>query len=351
MALRRILVTGATGFLGGRITRALLARGEDLRLLHRPGRRAALAASLPKDAADQVEAVEGDLSDVSSLRRAAEGCSAVIHAAARVSRSGSRADFDDANVAGLERVLEAAEAAGALRVVYTSSFFALGPSTADGPRDESALEQPVAEEMDFYQASKAEAARLALGWARAGRPIVTLLPGAIVGPGPLTEGNFVTGMLRDHLRGRPVPLPLGGRPAWSFVHVDDVAAAHLLALDAPAPPPALVLGGENAGLERVFDLARGLTGRRPPRLAVPYAGLWLAGAAEDLLERLVGRPPTQLTRGAAKLLREDWALDSGLAARELNWSARSLGALVHDTIAWMEEQGLVPRGTLDEAGA
>jgi dihydroflavonol-4-reductase len=158
-------------------------------------------------------------------------------------------------------------------------------------------------------------------------------------------------MVRDHLRGRPVPLPLGGRPAWSFVHVDDVAAAHLLALDAVAPPPALVLGGENAGLQRLFSLVAELTGRRAPRLSVPYAGLWLAGAGEELLERLCGRAPTRLTRGAAKLLREDWALDSALATTELNWSARSLPALVHDTIAWMEEQGLVRRGTLNEPSA
>ena len=349
--MTRVLVTGATGFLGGRIARSLLERGDSLRLLHRPGRAEALSDAVPEGAGERAEAVEGDVTDLDSLQRAAEGCEAVVHAAARVSRSGSRADFEEVNLGGLECVLRAAEDSGVRRVVYTSSFFALGPSDGRAPRSEADLDEPVERELDHYQASKAKAARLALAESRAGRPLVTILPGAIVGPGPLTEGNFISGMIRDHLRRRPVPLPLGGRPQWSFVHVDDVAALHLAALDAEAPPPALCAGGANAGLAELFGEVARLTGRRPPRLSVPYAGLWLAGAGEELLELLFRRPPTQLTRGAASLLRHDWALDSSLAEGSLGWSARSLGATVHDTIAWMEGTRLLPAGTLREGAA
>lgn len=346
-----VLITGATGFLGGRIARALLERGDSVRLLHRPGRREALAAAVPAGAEERAEPVEGDVTDAGSLRRAAEGCTAVVHAAARVSRSGAREDFERVNVGGLEAVLRAAEDSGASRVVYTSSFFALGPSDGRAPRDESALDEPLERELDHYQASKARAARLALAEARAGRPVATVLPGAIVGPGPLTEGNFVSGMIRDHLRGRPVPLPLGGRPQWSFVHVDDVAALHLLALDAESAPEALCAGGDNAGLAELFAVVERLTGRRPPRLSVPFPGLWLAGAGEELLEALFGRAPTQLTRGAARLLRHDWALDSARAESLLGWRARSLAELLRDTISWMQETGLVKPGTLREGAA
>jgi hypothetical protein len=94
-----------------------------------------------------------------------------------------------------------------------------------------------------------------------------------------------------------------------------------------------------------------LTGRRPPRLAVPPALLWLAGLGEEIVERATGRPPRQLTRGAARLLSHDWALDSSRAREALGWSPRSLSALLHDTIEWMQRDGLVPAGTLKGARA
>jgi farnesol dehydrogenase len=347
-----ILVTGATGFLGGRLVHALVARGETVRLMHRPGRADAARAAVPKSAPGKATLVEGDVTAKSTLLRSMAGCRAVMHAAALVARGGRRVDFDRVNVDGLANVIEAAQSAGVERIVYTSSFFALGPSDpcpgVPGPAEglgEDAL-RPGAPELDHYQASKHHAALLARAAAAGGAPLVSLYPGALVGPGPLTEGNFVTAMILGHLRGAATPLPEGGRRRWCFVHVDDVAAGHLLALDRGRPGETYVLGGENRTLVDVFEVVEALTGRRPPRWSVPHPLPWLVGLGEEILHAVTGRPPRQLTRGVARVLRREWALCSEKARRELAYAPRPLEDTVRDTLGWLEAARLVPRGTV-----
>src|SRR6185295_5546844 len=115
--------------LGGRVASALLRRGESVRLLHRKGRADALSHLMPRAGSPgRAVPVEGDVTDRTSLLRNLAGCRAVIHVAGRVSRGGKREDFERVNVEGLGNVLVAAESAGVPRIVYTCSFFALGPS-------------------------------------------------------------------------------------------------------------------------------------------------------------------------------------------------------------------------------
>ncbi len=333
-----MLVTGSTGFLGGRLVEALLRRGRAVRALCRPGHEAAPAGA---------EIAIGDVTDEASLERAAAGASAILHVAARVSRGGTRPDFDRVNVQGLANVLRAAAAARVSRIVYTSSFFALGPSDPEGhaPRDEHALDGACAD-LDHYQASKRAAAIVARRAADAGAPLVTLYPGVLVGPGRMTEGNFVTALVRDHLCGKLVPLPAGGMRPWSYVHVDDVVAGHLAALDVAPAGSSFVLGGENASLRSLFACVADLTGTPPPRLSVPFSMLWALGLGEEVGESAFGRPPRALTRGVARVLDRAWALDSSAASRALRHEPRSLRATLVDTIAWLEARGDVPAGTL-----
>jgi NAD+-dependent farnesol dehydrogenase len=340
-----VLVTGATGFLGGRIAQALLDRGESVRVLCRKGREGLAPAG--------AEPVAGDVTDAASFDRAASGARAIVHVAARVARGGSWRDFESVNVGGLTNALHAAASRRVPRIVYTSSFFALGPSDLE-PGGEPASEDSVlraASALDHYQASKREAALIARRAADAGAPLVTLYPGVIVGPGRLTEGNFITAMLRDHLRGKLVPLPAGGRKTWSYVHVDDVVAGHLAALDAPAPGSSYVLGGENASLRDLFERVRELTGARPPWISAPPALLWSVGLGEEAAQALFGRAPKQLTRGVARVLGRSWALDSARAKAELGHDPRPLRSILEQTIAWLQEQGHVPRGTLARGGS
>lgn len=297
----RVLVTGGTGYLGAAIVRALHARG------HVPvvfARRAASAA-LPGIA------IEGDVRDRRALLVAASRADAIVHTAALVSiwRPDPR-EFDAVNVGGLANVLDVARAQAVRRIVYTSSFMALPPAGAGAPL-----------EANDYQRTKVRALETARAAAAAGDPVVITLPGVVYGPGPETEGNLVARLVRDHLRGR-LPGLVGADRPWSFAYVDDVAAAHVEAVERAGARGEYVLGGENAPQMRTFEILRDLTGRPLPR-RLPLAAAHAAGAAYELRARWLGRPPL-LTRGAVRIFAGDWSLDSARSVAELSYRVRPL---------------------------
>ena len=292
----RVLITGGTGYLGRAIVGALAAAG------HAPVvfARSATASGLPG------RLVDGDVRDRDAVARAAAGCDAVCHTAALVALWRPRAaDFDEVNVGGLENVVAAVEAHRIPRLVYTSSFLAWPPAGRAAPI-----------EANDYQRTKVRALAAAREAAGRGLPVVTLIPGVIYGPGRATEGNLVGGLLADHLAGR-LPGTVGAERVWSFAYVDDVAAAHVAALERGAPGREYAVGGDNAPQIRLFEALRARTGRPLPR-RLPYALASAAGALDELVAALTGRPP-RVTRGAVRIFRYDWPLDSAEAVRELGY--------------------------------
>lgn len=295
MESMRVLVTGGTGYLGTAIVRALHARG------HVPVTfaRRATSAQLPG------AAIDGDIRDSVALRQAAHGVDVIIHAAALVSVWRARpVEFDHVNVGGLHTALDAARESGA-RLIYTSSFLALPPGGRTTPL-----------EANDYQRTKVRALEAARRAAAAGTPLAILFPGVIYGPGETTEGNLVGRLVRDHLAGR-LPGLIGADRTWSYTYIDDVAAAHVTAAERTDAAGEYRVGGENAPQMQVFELVRDLTSRRLPR-RIPFAAATAAGAVEEFRARLTGRPPL-LTRGAVKIFRHDWPLDSERSVRELNY--------------------------------
>ncbi|MEL7061643.1 MAG: NAD-dependent epimerase/dehydratase family protein, partial [Acidobacteriota bacterium] len=197
----KILCTGGTGFLGRR-TVARLAPHHELTLLVRP-------TSVRTGFPDDVAFAEGDVTDRDSLVRAVAGHDAVLHAAALVKILAPAEQFDRINVAGLENVLAAAEAAGVPKTVYVSSFMALGPTEhAPGRQlDETALP----DDRDFindYERTKTLADRRARQAIDAGAPVDIVYPGVVYGPGEMTEGNIVVRHILDLARGK-LPALLG----------------------------------------------------------------------------------------------------------------------------------------------
>ena len=297
----RVLVTGGTGYLGASIVRALHARG------HHPvvfARRAA-AAGLPGVPYD------GDIRDREALRRAADHADAVIHAAALVSTWRPRPqEFDDVNVGGLHNVLDVARALGLARIVYTSSFLALPPSRGTCRPD-----------AHDYQRTKMRALRIARAAAADGLPVVIMFPGVVYGPGTETEGNLVGRLIRDHLEGR-LPGLIGADNIWSYAYVEDVAAAHVEAIERERLEGEFVIGGENVPQMRVFEIVRDITGRPLPR-RIPMPAATALAAVHDTRARWFGRPPL-LTRGIVKIFQCDWSLDSRRSIRELNYRVTPL---------------------------
>ena len=297
----RVLVTGGSGYLGAAIVRALHARG------HVPVvfARGATAARLPGVAFD------GDVRDRQALVVAADGVEAVIHAAALVSiwRPDPR-EFDDINVEGLQNVIDVAAVRGVRRMVYVSSFMALPPA---GER------HPI--QANDYQRTKVKALWIARTAVSRGAPIVITFPGVVYGPGAATEGNLVGRLVRDHLHGR-LPGIVGAGKQWSFAYVDDVARAHVAAVERPDVRGEFVLGGENAPQRRIFEIVHQRTGRRMPR-QIPWLLAAAAAAGYEIVAKWTDRPPL-LTRGAVKIFRYDWSLNSSRSVAELSHRVRPL---------------------------
>ncbi len=320
----KVLLTGGTGFLGKNVARALAARGHEVRLLAREGSN--LSGLAP------AEVVRGDVCDAAALSRAALGCQAVLHMAALVKMwVPDRGDFERVNVDGLRAALAAAQAAGA-RLVYTSSFMAIGP-TGKEPADESRL-HPGHSFRNDYERTKAQADVVARAAAAAGRDVVLLYPGVVYGPGDRTAGNIVVNMIADHLRGA-LPGVIGpGDRLWSYAYVEDVAAGHVDALERGRAGERYLLAGENVGMNDFFRLLSEVGGVAAPRRHIPYAAASSLGWLLHAWAELTGLPPL-LTHEVVGVFREHWAYTSAKAERELGYHVTPLREGLRRTLEWL----------------
>ncbi len=312
----KVLVTGATGYLGRATVGALAARGHAVTAFGR----AATASGL------SCAAVDGDVRDEQAVREAASGCDAICHLAAlvRVWRPRS-AEFDEVNVGGLQNVLRAVSRLGLARVVYTSSFMALPPTGSSQPGT-----------WNDYQRTKVLADRVAAEAAARGVPIVRIYPGVIYGPGRLTDGNLVGRSIADHLAGR-LPGVVGAACRWSYAYIDDVAEGHAAALERGRLGERYLLCGVNAPQMRVYEIVRALTGRPLPR-RIPLAAAALVAAFQQARALLTGREP-QVTIGTLRILSREWAFSSDLASRELGYRITPLEEGVARVVSELQGRG------------
>jgi NAD+-dependent farnesol dehydrogenase len=327
----KVLITGATGFLGKAVARTLAARGHELRVLARARSR---LDGLPA----KVEIVRGDVLDAQSMKSAAQECAAVVHMAALVKMwRPDASEFDAVNVGGLRNALAAASAAGA-RLVYTSSFIAVGP-TGKEPADES-LSHPGDFYRNDYERTKAVADGLARRAAADGVDIVTVYPGVVYGPGELTDGNLVAKMVADHMAGRFPGFVGGGDRLWSYSYVDDVAEGHAFALEKGQAGERYFLSGVNATHLQLFDALRDVAGVPPPRRHIPYLAASSLGACLVMWAELTGHPPL-LTPGVVNVFKEHWAYTSQKAERELGYRVTPLRDGLRRTVEWLRASGHV----------
>ncbi|WP_308120652.1 NAD-dependent epimerase/dehydratase family protein, partial [Streptomyces bambusae] len=312
-----VLITGATGFLGGHLVDGCLREGHRVRALVRPGSDTARLRSLPG-----VDLVPGDLADAASLRRAAEGCDTVLHSAARVVDHGTRAQFQQANVTGTRLLLSAARAAGAGRFVFVSSPSAL-MRLREGDRlgvDEST---PYPERFfNHYCATKAAAEREVLASGGAGFTTVAVRPRGIWGP--RDQAGFLPRLTAAMRAGRLPDLSGGKRVLVSLCHVDNAVHACLRAAAAPAERVSgkayFVADREVtdlwAFLARVADLA----GCAPPGPRIPLPVSRALAATAETLWRLRPGPPVStppLTRYMLALLTRSTTYDTTAAHQDL----------------------------------
>jgi farnesol dehydrogenase len=306
-----LLLTGATGYLGSGIARELLARRKPFRVLVRDAQRLGF-----NPAAGHCQIALGDLRDREALRAALQGADEVIHTAALVKMwVRERRDFWRVNVEGLQNLLQAAEEAGVRRVVYTSSFIALGPSADVNANEQLSHAGPCS---DAYEESKAQALRWVREEGRRRVPVIVTFPGVIYGPGPTTEGNLMGGMIEQYIAGKFPGLLGSGNQRWSFAFMADVVNAHLTALEKGKPGEEYLLGGDNRSLNDFFRVLADFTHVRRRVRHLPFAFGKLAGAVEVMRARAFGHSP-QLTPGVVEIFKHDWVYSSAKAIRDLDY--------------------------------
>lgn len=324
----RALVTGASGFVGAAVMRALLAEGWRVRVLVRKASDRGNLANAP------VEVVEGDLTVAASLGAAVAGCDALFHVAADY-RLGAPdpAQLYRTNVDGTRHLLHAAGQAGVAKIVYTSSVATMGIPPGGKPGDE---QTPVtlAAMIGHYKRSKFLAEQAVIEAAAAGSPVVIVNPSTPVGPGdikPTPTGQLV----RDAAAGR---MPAYVDTGLNIVHVDDVAAGHLLAFHRGRVGERYILGGEDMTLQQILVYIAAHVGRKPPRIRLPYAAILPIAYAAEAVARLTGRAG-RVTLEGVRMSRKLMFFSSAKAVRELGYRWRPPSSAFDDAISWFRERG------------
>ena len=324
----KALLTGATGFVGGAVARALVESGIDVRVLARAGADLQNLQGLP------VERVEGDLRDPASLRKALTGCRQLYHVAAHYALwAKDPAIFYDVNVTGTKNLLEAARDAGTERIVYCSTIGAIGLPPGGGLGTE---ETPVSLEQmaGHYKRSKYLAEQEVLKLAKAGLPVVIVNPSAPVGAGdvkPTPTGQIIV----DFMKGR---MPAYIETGMNIVDVDDVAAGHLLAMQKGRIGERYILGNKNLMLREVFEILSRLTGVKTPSIKLPRLAILPLAYLNQWLSNMTGQSPRIPLEGV-KMAKYKMHYDCSKAIRELSIPQTPPEVAMEKAVRWFRDHG------------
>jgi dihydroflavonol-4-reductase len=324
----RVLITGATGFVGSAVARAASARGFRVRVLVRSESPRANLAGFPNEIA------EGDMKDEASVLRALEGVRYLFHVAADY-RIWARdpGEIIRNNREGTRAVMAAAKASGVEKIVYTSSVATLRPVKGGAAGETSRLDENTA--IGAYKTSKVVAEHLVERMiAEESLPAVIVNPSTPIGSRdikPTPTGRII------------VEAAMGRMPAFvdtglNLVHVDDVAEGHMLALEKGRIGESYILGGQDATLREMLHVIAPIVGRRPPRLRVPRTPLYPLAYLAEAAARLSGKEPF-ITVDGLRMSKHKMFFSSAKAERELGYRARPYELAIAEAIAWFRAEG------------
>ncbi len=324
-------ITGATGFVGSHVARALNGRGADLRLLVRSNSNLKNIHDLKADL------VIGDLRDPASLEKGIAGCDVAFHVAADY-RLWVRdpEEMYRANVEGTRAILEAARKSGVRRVVYTSSVATMGFTQNGTPADENS---PVSLDnmIGPYKRSKFMAEQVAIEAARSGLDLVIVNPSTPVGERdikPTPSGRIIVDFLKKKF---PAYVDTG----LNLVDVRECARGHIAALEKGRSGERYILGGENLTLKQILDKLAVITGLPSPKVRVPYVLALATGVVDEVVTgRIRGREP-RATIDAVRMGRKKMFVSSAKAERELGWKVAPVEEALRRAADWFRENDYV----------
>ena len=329
----KVLVTGATGFIGAHVARLASSRGHEVRVAYRDEERLRRLGDL------DVEHVRADVLDRASMRRATRGCDLVFHTAGLVGSRPAERVFQ-VNALGPRLVVEAAAQEGARRVVVTSSVGGIGPVRPGAVGDEQTLYD--GGRMTYVDAKHEGEAEAVAAAARTGVEVVIVNPSYVLGV-PLDReqpGETSTRVVGNYLRGR-LPAVVDGHT--DIVDVEDVAEGHMLAAEKGAGGERYVLGGHAIGWPELVERLAELSGVRHPVVVLPRSLSSLARVQEVL------RVPGFQLGAAVELMGTNWRYSSRKAQRELGYRARPLDETLSATVQWY--LGLIDEGAFAAGGS
>ena len=324
----KALVTGATGFVGSAVARALAARGSAVRVL---ARHSSPRANLEGFAA---EIFEGDMRNPADMKAAMNGVRFLFHVAADYRLwAKDPEEIVRNNRDGTRVIMEAARDAGLERIVYTSSVATLKPGSRNAPSSET---DRLREEdtIGAYKRSKLVAERVVEDMVARGLPAVIVNPSTPIGPRdikPTPTGRIIV----EAATGR---MPAFVDTGLNLVHVDDVAEGHILAFEKGAVGASYILGGTNVTLKEMLASIAQLCGRKPPRVRLPRAPLYPLAVAAETVARVTGKEPF-LTVDALKMSAHEMFFSSAKAERDLGYRARPFADGLSDAISWFRAAG------------
>ena len=327
-----VLVTGASGFVGSAVARLLVERGFRVRALVRP------ASPVAHLSSHDVEFVRGDLRDAESVRPAMRGARALFHVAADY-RLWARDPHEIVrnNLTSTRTVMDEARRAGVERIVYTSSVATLTCSPKGDVADETVpLHESAA--IGAYKRSKVVAERLVETMVREGLPAVIVNPSTPIGPSdvkPTPTGRIIV----EAAAGR---MPVFVDTGLNMVHVDDVAAGHLQALERGRIGERYILGGQNASLSEILAAIANHMGRRPPRVKIPRSAIMPVAMMAEMVARRTGREPF-VTVDGLRMSKNRMFFTAAKAERELGYTARPYAEGIRDAIEWFVQAGYLRR--------
>jgi dihydroflavonol-4-reductase len=320
------LVTGGTGFVGGAIVRALLAEGEDVRVLARTTSRTDDLAALG------VEIVYGDILNQASIEAALRGCDTLFHAAAPFDFWAPDKRVFQTTTAGTRNALEAAGAVGVDRIVYTSAASTIGERRGEVGTETTPHR---GYHLTPYERAECAAEAVAQSYVDRGLPIIIVNPASVYGPGnfkPVGRGtiNLVNGRTPAKFRG------------WvSYVYIEDAGRGHVLAARRGRSGERYILSERVVSMEDWFAIVCGLAGMRVPP-TIPYVFARLYAEIGELIARFTKRPPL-LPRDLLRICAHGFRVDGGKAARDLGMTYLPLEEGLRRSLVWYWEGGYLRR--------